>query len=144
MNNNKTTRRNFLSRIIIAWFTIIILPIIYVILQYLIPPRLRESILEKVVAGKVTDFPVDTGKIVKFNKIPVIVINTGDKFKAFNARCTHLGCIVEYRSDIKQFTCNCHGSKFDITGKNVSGPAGKPLQPLKVDIKNNDLIISQV
>jgi cytochrome b6-f complex iron-sulfur subunit len=142
--NNNIPRRDFLSRIITAWFSVILLPIFYILFQYLVPPRLKELLLEKLVAGKITDFPEETAKVVKFNKLPVIVLNAEGKFKAFNARCTHLGCIVEYRPDEKHFVCNCHNSRFDNTGKNVSGPAPTPLEPLKVDVKNNDVIISQI
>lgn len=39
--------------------------------------------------------------------------------------CTHLGCIPI--SDSQGWTCPCHNSKFDCSGRVVSGPARKNL-----------------
>ena len=37
--------------------------------------------------------------------------------KAFNAVCPHLGCLVEFKGDAKQFRCPCHNSTFELDGK---------------------------
>lgn len=44
---------------------------------------------------------------------------------AIAARCTHLGCLSQRRSE--GFECPCHGSRFDATGAVTRGPAERPL-----------------
>ena len=46
---------------------------------------------------------------------------------AVDARCTHLGCRVEWVEDENQYHCPCHGAKFRRDGDNFEGPAPDPL-----------------
>lgn len=46
--------------------------------------------------------------------------------------CTHLGCIPNQRTDMKPgetggWFCACHGSKYDASGRIISGPAPRNL-----------------
>lgn len=144
-HNTKITRKNFLSRVLTSWFVLYCLPVFYVVIEYVFPPKLREQILEKATAGKVSELLPNSIKVVKFNKRPVFVLNQeSGKIKAFSGICTHLGCVVEYKPEQKHFVCNCHGSVFDQDGKNISGPAPKPLEQLKVDIQKEEVIISKL
>lgn len=38
-------------------------------------------------------------------------------------RCPHLGCQLEWNPDERSWDCPCHGSRFDYTGRIISGPA---------------------
>jgi menaquinol-cytochrome c reductase iron-sulfur subunit len=56
---------------------------------------------------------------------------------AFNVRCPHLGCAVDYRPAQSDYLCPCHMSGFDLDGhrKNEIPPRG--LDALEVKLKNN-------
>ncbi len=118
------------------------LPIVYVLIKYIIPPKFLGNILQVIDVGKVSEVPVNSAKIVKFNKIPIILVHTTEKqIKAYSAICTHLGCVVQYHDTEGNFQCHCHGSIFDMNGKNISGPAPKPLMPYRVELINNNILI---
>ncbi|MEU2376750.1 FAD-dependent oxidoreductase [Streptomyces misionensis] len=47
---------------------------------------------------------------------------------AVSARCTHLGCLVSFNRAERAWECPCHGSRFDVDGRVLQGPAVRPLE----------------
>ncbi len=121
---------------------------LYRIYRYLCPSSQDEedaaSKVSSLDIGKVSDFPSGSGKNFKFGSTPALIIHGKDgQFHAFKAVCTHLGCTVQYRKEKNNIWCACHGGAYDPdSGKNIAGPPPKPLSPLKVDIVNERIIIS--
>lgn len=65
-----------------------------------------------------------------------------DTAVAFSAICTHQGCTVEPAGS--QLHCPCHGSVYNaLTGKNVSGPAPRPLAKFPVRVKAGEVVADQ-
>ena len=48
---------------------------------------------------------------------------------AVSLRCTHLGCLVRWNGAERSWDCPCHGSRFDVDGSVLEGPAVNPLEP---------------
>ena len=134
-------RRNFLKFFLsggLAGFAVIT---IYPVLSFLNPPKQTEVEVTNVVVGKVDDIKPGESKIIRFGNKPVIIIRKDDgKFTALSATCTHLDCTVQYKRDEKIIWCACHNGKYDLYGKNISGPPPKPLTKFNVAIKNDELI----
>jgi len=45
--------------------------------------------------------------------------------------CTHMLCDLVFNKGDKRWDCPCHGSRFDVDGKIISGPAVYPLEKLE-------------
>jgi Rieske Fe-S protein len=46
-----------------------------------------------------------------------------DQIHAFDATCSHLGCIVRWNDAERSWDCPCHGSRYNKDGKVINGPA---------------------
>jgi glycine/D-amino acid oxidase-like deaminating enzyme/nitrite reductase/ring-hydroxylating ferredoxin subunit len=47
---------------------------------------------------------------------------------AVSLRCTHLGCLLRFNAAERSWDCPCHGSRFDVEGRVLEGPAVSPLK----------------
>lgn len=76
----------------------------------------------------------EEGKIIELEgkKIGVYKDETGQVF-AIKPVCTHLGCELSWNNLEKTWDCPCHGSRFDIEGNVIEGPANYSIH---VDSKN--------
>lgn len=53
--------------------------------------------------------------------------NTNGTVTALSSVCTHAGCTVTFNDAEKSWDCPCHGGRFDINGKVITGPPRKDL-----------------
>ena len=131
----KTTsfnRRNFLQWVISILSLGVFGAITNASVRYLLPPpKLKKSGELSIPTAQI---PGGSSLIVDYKGAPVIVVHTADKFAAFAATCTHLGCIVKWVGNEKSFFCPCHAGKFDLTGKVVAGPPPEPLHSIAIEV----------
>jgi quinol---cytochrome c reductase iron-sulfur subunit, bacillus type len=67
----------------------------------------------------------------------------GQRFIAYNPRCTHLGCGYGYDADTKTFRCPCHEGRFNVqTGARIAGPPPRSLDQLKVKVENGMVYVA--
>jgi cytochrome b6-f complex iron-sulfur subunit len=113
---------------------------VYPVLRYIIPPLTTELTGDLVLAGHLGELQPNTGKIFAFGSRPAILILDRDgKYHALSAVCTHLGCTVQYRSDLREVWCPCHDGKYTVDGKNISGPPPRPLEEFDVVLEGNNI-----
>ncbi|MGW3229064.1 Rieske (2Fe-2S) protein [Kitasatospora sp. NPDC001095] len=91
--------------------------------------------------GPASAVPEGGGKVYREQKI-VVTQPTAGQYKAFNARCTHAGCLVDQVKNA-QIQCPCHGSRFAIAdGAVQDGPASTPLPAYTVTVEGGNLKVT--
>jgi cytochrome b6-f complex iron-sulfur subunit len=138
-------RRKFLNWFLGTTAGAFLVSVTYPLSRYLIPPQVEESTAHNVTLTlKPQEVKPNSGQIFRFGSQPAIVLRTpNDELKAFSAVCTHLACIVQYRSDLSQIWCACHNGHFDLNGKNVEGPPPKPLEEYAVNVRGDQIVVSK-
>jgi glycine/D-amino acid oxidase-like deaminating enzyme/nitrite reductase/ring-hydroxylating ferredoxin subunit len=81
------------------------------------------------------EVPPGTGAIVRrgLTKTAVYRDLDGTRYER-SAVCPHLGCIVNWNPTEKSWDCPCHGSRFDIHGQVLNGPAIRSLDAVGQEI----------
>jgi len=131
LTEEEPNRRDFLSRVGLAACGAAVVGSGVVTLDYLRPKVLFEP-PTRFRAGSPLDYTEGT---VKFNKQQkAYVVGTASGVFALSAVCTHLGCITRFLSDERCIACPCHGSRFDLEGNVIHGPAPRPLPWLEVQV----------
>ena len=139
-----TSRRRFLDYLLGTSTIATLGAIVYPIFKFMSPPQVVESTENSVVAAKLGEVPLNSGKIFKFGNKPGILVRTSaGELKAVSAVCTHLECIVQYRPDTKQIWCACHNGQYNLSGKNIGGPPPRPLEEFKVNTRGDDIVVSR-
>lgn len=64
-----------------------------------------------------------------------------DAFTALTGICTHQTCTITGYSN-QSYVCPCHGSRFDLNGQVLAGPAPFALRQYATQFANDELTIS--
>ena len=144
MNPMQQGKRDFLKYVLggslMAWAA----SVLYPLFAYLKPPKQAEVEVTSVKAGKLSETEKDSGTIVRFGNKPVILIRTAaGELRAFSGTCTHLDCTVQYKKELGLIWCACHNGKYDLSGRNVSGPPPKPLDEFRVVVQGDEIFVSK-
>lgn len=93
------------------------------------------NIASQLLDGKLSALPeeidLDPGqaKVFKLDKERVGAYRDEEGVLHFvNTTCTHLGCELNWNSAERTWDCPCHGSRFNIAGEVIQGPAVEALR----------------
>jgi len=149
-------RRNWLFAVLGGWIAVTIGIIAFPVVLFLWPRKVTRSGELAMVADRLDQL---RAKLLKgewpapfdFGGKPCLLVITPDgaerlrqgkalepnDLRAFNAICTHTDCTVEFRPQQGDIFCNCHNGRYNLDGKNVSGPPPRPLELYKVSLRAN-------
>jgi nitrite reductase/ring-hydroxylating ferredoxin subunit len=79
--------------------------------------------------GSVDDIGPGSGAVVRVGGQQCAVYrDDAGGLHSVSARCTHLGCLVQFNDAERAWECPCHGSRFNVDGAVIQGPANSPLE----------------
>ena len=74
-------------------------------------------------------------------KVRLFIVVSADVPVVLSATCSHLGCLVNYHKEKREFLCPCHGGRYDLAGKNIAGPPPEPLTRFPTKIENGIVLV---
>jgi 3-phenylpropionate/trans-cinnamate dioxygenase ferredoxin component len=99
--------------------------------------------MQKVLAGRLEDFPIGTQKIVELEDDFVLVVHSISGFWAIEDRCSHDDNEL-FGGEVTDNTIKCprHGAKFDLaTGKALCLPAVKAIKSFTVSLEPDGVYV---
>ena len=116
------TRRHFLQWLIGGAFSLVALAIASISEQFMLPPLTMPRRMPALIPRE--NAPA-LGQAVYVPAVRAYLMRDEQGYFALSTICTDLGCQVEQSGAGLQ--CPCHGSQYDRTGRNLTGPASRPL-----------------
>jgi len=136
------SRRGFVAAFLGGGFLLSAAAFLYPVVRYLIPPKTADMGSDSVLAAKVGELKPNSGKIFRFGSRPGLLIHTAEgDYRAMSATCTHLSCTVQYRDDLREVWCACHNGKYNLNGRNISGPPPRPLEAFDVQVRGDEIFV---
>ncbi len=147
MKEKQLSRRNFLDWGLYGGLLALLASIFYPVVRFIMPPESGEANVSQVkLPFSRADIEADArrAKTFKFGRtLGIIVATEAGELKALAATCTHLDCTVQHRPDLGIIWCSCHNGRYDLDGKNISGPPPRPLEQFAVNEIAGDIIVSK-
>ena len=141
-SNSGETRREFLNEIAASALGIAGLGSLVVTYEYLSPNVLFEP-PTTFRAGAPDLYPLNSVTFLQDQQ--VYIVRTAQGFYAVSAVCTHLGCITQWKPELDQIACPCHGSKFKRDGTKIEGPAPAPLPHFAISLTaDGELLVDKL
>ncbi|HEX6261826.1 MAG TPA: universal stress protein [Actinomycetota bacterium] len=89
----------------------------------------RDVLIARTVGRTIKDLRPGQGAVVDAGsgKMVAAFLDEDGGVLALDPRCTHMGCTVRFNQSERTWDCPCHGSRYDLEGQVLQGPAKKPL-----------------
>ena len=93
-------------------------------------PAKFEVVQEKVVDAWTTYEDVPVGAVYLTRKDKEVI--------AFNLKCPHLGCAIDYRKQNNDYFCPCHNSSFALDGSvtTENSPSPRPMDTMETKVED--------
>ncbi len=128
-------RRGLLKNILYGALALAALPLPWLGWKFL-KPQVQRRKLAPLDIGAAADFSAGSYRRISYGDRPVgILRSAAGELRAFDLRCTHANCIVNWNRE-SEFVCPCHGGRFDAEGRVNLLPPEKPL--LRLDIAERE------
>lgn len=138
-----SSRREFLNQILVGGVAVIAAYIVFPVLSFFTPPSAARALADKIFVTTTNKMGLNTAKFFRFRDQAAVLVHLPDgKYTSLSAKCTHMGCTVAFEADGDYFLCQCHGSKFAINGKVLTGPATRPLPVYDVSFDGDKIYVS--
>lgn len=131
------TRRQFIGWVWAAALLIAAGEVAVAILRFLAPRVPSGAFGTQIKAGRAVDFKI--GSIAYFPAGRFYLSRLDRGLLALYRKCTHLGCVVPWVEEEGRFNCPCHASIFDKKGEVLAGPAPRPLDYFRIEVKDGDV-----
>jgi Rieske Fe-S protein len=71
----------------------------------------------------------------------IYLVKKGTRVQALSAICPHLGCVLPWDANRKEFVCPCHGGVFGPDGAYRAGPSRRSMDSLKTQVTNGQVMV---
>ena len=97
----------------------------------------KEFVAKRVAVEKIdglSELAHGEAKVVKYEGETVAIYkDESGGIHALNPVCTHAKCVVGWNRAEKTWDCPCHGARYDINGKVLTGPARRGLEKVELE-----------
>ena len=152
--NKEISRRKFLMKVGVGLGSVAAAAVAIPVIGALLAPLLEKKQQVWRTVGKLDDFTIGGTTLVKFLNVDPIAYagvtaktaawlrrDSDNRFTAFAANCTHLGCPVRWEQNAQLFMCPCHGGVYYKDGSVAAGPPPKELTQYPVRVYNGEVQI---
>lgn len=104
-------------------------------------PTVRGEVAARVRVASTAELRPLVGVIdFEYQEVPCSLLQLEDgTYRALSRVCTHLGCIISWRPEERDFFCPCHAGVFSPEGEVLAGPPPRPLPPLALETVGDEI-----
>jgi cytochrome b6-f complex iron-sulfur subunit len=90
-------------------------------------------------AGPASDYATEGATY--FSEGQFWLASSSGQVVALYQKCPHLGCKVPFNPATDRFECPCHGSKYNILGEYIEGPAPRGMDRFLIKVNDHDEVL---
>jgi len=154
-SSSRLSRRYFVKLVTVFVGSVIGTVIGLPLISYLLSPALKTQKDDDWISlGALKNYPIGVPCPLAYTRKRVngwekTAINYGvyilrkseNELAVFSDVCTHLGCRISWREDIKEYVCPCHDGHFAVDGRVLFGPPPRPLDQYEFKIQDGNILV---